>query len=47
MTPFFSNRVCQAMVRSRKFIHIGQDEDQHDETGSGLPFMLHKIMARG
>ena len=23
MTPFFSSRVCQAMVLSRKFIHIG------------------------
>ena len=32
---------------SRKFIHIGMDEDQDDEAGSCLPFNLLKIMARG
>ena len=31
MTPFFSNRVCQAMVLSRKFIHIGRMKIQDDE----------------
>ena len=46
MTPFFSNRVCQAMVLSRKFIHIGMMKIR---TMSWLlfPFNLLKIMARG
>ena len=33
MTPFFSSSVCHASVRSRKFIHIGKNKDQYDETG--------------
>ena len=47
MTPFFSSRVCQAMVLSRKFIHIGRMKIRTIKLALDFLLMLLKIMASG
>ena len=47
MTPFFSKRVCQARVRSRKFIHIGRMKIRTMKLALASMFDLLRIMARG
>ena len=43
ITPFFSSRVCQASVRSRKFIHIGRMKMK--TTKFALPIFLPRRMS--
>ena len=46
ITPVFSSRVCQARVRSRKFIHMGRTKISTMKD-SLLVLILQRIMARG
>ena len=46
MTPVFSNNVCQASVRSKKFIHIGKIKIITIIL-CWFPFILERMDARG
>ena len=46
ITPFFSSKVCQARVRSRKFIHIGSMNINMIKL-CWLTFIFARIMASG
>ena len=46
ITPFFSSKVCQAMVRSKKFIHMGNTKMNTMNPLADWP-RPRRIMARG